>query len=148
MLDAARRVHERNGIVTFRLLDETPGIPSRFVYEARFGTIGELRCAIGLPAGRMRRRNAIVMSDERAIAHLSEIALRHGRISWDLIAARSDIPMPRWYVRRFGSLKRAYARAGYIQFSAEDLRSPVGRARAAASDAIMRKSVESFEASS
>lgn len=52
-------------------------------------------------------------SDDELLERLNELLAEKGKITADLITAASDMPSIHTYVRRFGSLSKAYAKIGY-----------------------------------
>ncbi|WP_369929379.1 recombinase family protein [Xanthomonas sp. NCPPB 2632] len=66
-------------------------------------------------AREVQRRYSTRLTDEEILEAMIRVWKRHGRISSELLAAAPDAPSPQVYLRRFGSLRAAYLRIGYVQ---------------------------------
>jgi hypothetical protein len=72
------------------------------------------------------------LTDEEALQRLSELLHRVGYLNCHVIGGDENVPSAATYVKRFGSLDKAYARVGFIRLTPKERLSPVGRARIAA----------------
>jgi DNA invertase Pin-like site-specific DNA recombinase len=131
MLDGLRQVAAEHGRVTGALIERTPGIPGARAYAKRFGGLSGARTAIGL-AGRSPPVRHGPLSDDELLDCLSQLLHRHGYISATVMRRTAGMPATNTYQYRFGSLRAAFLRIGYVQMSARERRGPVGRARIAA----------------
>lgn len=143
MIEGLRRVYDQHGKLSCRLIDEAPGVPPFRTYCAIFGGLPVLCGLIGQPGpDRLRRRRAVNVDPEQALRRLAALYIRCGYLSCDLINQDGSLPCASTYGRLFGGMDKAYARIGYVQLTLEELRSPVGRARAAAASVRLRAMIE------
>ncbi len=132
MLDALRELLEEHGGLSKHIIDHAPGVPSAHSYVKRFGSLRGAYNLIGYTTRRIVRRTVRIWSDEDLLRRLSRILHEHGELSGYLIDQDPTGPCADTYIDRFGSLRQAYARVGYVRVSIKERASPVGRARAEA----------------
>ena len=65
---------------------------------------------------RFLRIRLLKKSNDQLLTGLGALLLREGRISEHLIDQSADLPVSATYVRRFGSMRQAYALIGYKEF--------------------------------
>jgi Homing endonuclease associated repeat len=108
--------------LSHRVINETPGIPSAGTYINRFGSMERVCELAGFPQGvgnnlpdgpqPRSRKVTIKMSNETLLALLRQLFETRGRVSRTIIDESKGIPSSHTYVRRFGSMARAYRRIG------------------------------------
>jgi len=108
-----------------------PEIRGHQTFRNAFSDLAEIYEAIGQVQPQAPRRK-IRLSDDEALRRLSDLFQRCGHLNYELINEQPDLPHATTYAARFGGLAKAYARVGYVQLTAKELKSPVGRARLAA----------------
>jgi len=67
-------------------------------------------------AQKILRNSTFHKSNDELLAELRALLLREGRISEHLIDQSPDLPVSATYIRRFGSIRQAYALIGYKEF--------------------------------
>ena len=70
--------------------------------------------ALFLKAKAVREKRCAAVSDRDALAALRRLLREHGQLTCALIARSPSVPSPQLYMRRFGSLRRAYELIGYV----------------------------------
>lgn len=137
MLSGALELYRLHGRITWLLIDEARHLPGAEGYRAQFGKIHELRVAMGLTPGPVRRVRR--WTEPMALAGLARLLDRTGYLSTRLIQAAPDVPSTNWLALHFGSLRAAYMLVGFAPMSPTERRSPVGRARSLAAAARLER---------
>jgi DNA invertase Pin-like site-specific DNA recombinase len=136
MIAAAQRLYDATGKISFGDLAAATGMPGRWAFQHRFGSLAILCAAMERPYPGRPRRPMVRLSDEEATQRLAELFNRLGYLNCHVIEADDHLPSAATYIKRFGSLDKAYARVGFVRLTAKERLSPVGRARIAAARAL------------
>jgi DNA invertase Pin-like site-specific DNA recombinase len=138
LLEMLRKLAEREGYISYKLINKDPSMPSASLYVSRFGSVTRAYQLAGLPhnlteilqgaAARSRARArgepqpaatpprlpsvTTRFTDEELLDVLRRIHRMYGHISSTIIRTDRDSPDPMTFNARFGSLVAAYARAG------------------------------------
>ena len=100
-----------------KIIDADTSIPSLSAYRRRFGSMANIYRLIGyIPSGRSGRspRELKMRWTNYGLPEtLKQLLKEHGRLSRDIIDADRGTPGCQTYVRRFGSMTRAYRLIGY-----------------------------------
>jgi len=114
MLTILRRLLERHGKLTEKIIIASRQAPGIAAYVDRFGSIGNAYRLIGYGVGfEPRCWKSRKMSDAQLLHGLRELLRKQGRLSHGIIDGSREVPHSETYRRRFGSLRRAYALIGY-----------------------------------
>jgi hypothetical protein len=70
--------------------------------------------SIFLKAQELLKEKQSRLSNEHLLRKLQELLARHGKLSASIIAATDDMPSFALYAYRFGSLREAFRRVGYV----------------------------------
>jgi hypothetical protein len=114
IIASLKRLLEKNGHLSVKLLNSTEGVPSPDAVGRHFGSLLEAYAAVGYDPktrlffgnnGRYWTENAVIMG-------LQQLHAAKGRISNRLIERCPDLPCPRHIRLRFGSLANALRKAG------------------------------------
>lgn len=144
LLDQLRRIHGERGYLSAHAIKTDADSPSKSCFIRRFGTLGRAFELAGFPMTwddrqsaalahrawvgaevrsyrRPIRRNAegLPFSNAELIAHLKRLLSIHGYLSASVIESDPAFPGRSFYLRRFGGLRQAYARAGYYGTQSE-----------------------------
>ncbi|MER9602783.1 recombinase family protein [Mesorhizobium sp. M0243] len=139
LLNVLRRIYAKHGHPTAAIINEDLQSPTARYFIRRFGGLtnafhmagfGEAntttRRAASLRNQRERhergeRRSAIRhnedgsrITDEQLLDHLRRLMDQHGHLSGAVIDADPTLPSSKFFRRRLGGLKAAYARVGYL----------------------------------
>lgn len=157
MLARLRQLHQRLGYLNEHVINEDPSVPSVSVLQLHFGKLTDAYRLAGLPFGRTelqrlgherlkaRRQGmpprkittprwpnlASRFSDEDLLECLRRLHKQHGFVTAQIIREDDLSPTPLLFAARFGSLLKAYGRAG-IENRRFAIWSRAGKARAAA----------------
>jgi hypothetical protein len=113
MLAILRRLLQKHGKLTQKIIQTSRETPSVVTYAHRFGSIGQAYRLIGYEIGfQPRCWKTRRMSDAGLLEVLRKLLKEHGRLSLKIIDQSEDAPHSETYRRRFGSLRRAYALIG------------------------------------
>jgi hypothetical protein len=108
-----RRLLQKHGKLTQKIIQTSRETPSVVTYAHRFGSIGQAYRLIGYEIGfQPRCWKTRRMSDAGLLEVLRKLLKEHGRLSLKIIDQSEDAPHSETYRRRFGSLRRAYALIG------------------------------------
>lgn len=113
VLRQLRSLADREGYLSAALIHESGDVPSMNVYRHRFGSLMKAYELIGYRREDRLGRRRETMTDAQMIEHLRALHLRHGRLHHRLIDATSGMPCADTYRKRFGTLRKAYARVGF-----------------------------------
>jgi DNA invertase Pin-like site-specific DNA recombinase len=118
LLDALRRLLRDRGFLSRKIIDEAEGVATVATYQRRFGGVLPAYQLIGYTAKRRAKRGPAdrtkSLSNKQLSGLLRKLRRRRGRLSARIITDAKGIPASSTYVRRFGSLARAYASIGFI----------------------------------
>ena len=114
IIAALKRVLEKNGHLSVKLLNRAEGVPSSDALNRHFGSVMEAYTAAGYdPKTRLFfGNNGRYWSENAVIMGLQQLHAEKGRISNRLIERCPDLPCPRHIRLRFGSLANALRKAG------------------------------------
>ncbi|WP_160169052.1 recombinase family protein [Bradyrhizobium sp. Ai1a-2] len=114
ILASLKRLLEKNGHLSQRLLNSTEGAPSADTVDRHFGSLCAAYAAAGYdPTARMFfGNNGRYWTEGAVIMGLRQLHAAKGRISNRLIERCPDLPCPRHIRLRFGSLANALRKAG------------------------------------
>ena len=110
---ALQRVLLERGKLTGDIIDSTVGLPCARTVKKQFGTLSAAYAAVGY-RGRKPPKRTVGLTDEDLLDRLAALLAAHGYLSARLLAADDSMPSRSSYERRFRSLARAFARAGYV----------------------------------
>lgn len=116
MLEALRDLRERHGCLTRDIICASKSLPAISAYYQRFGTLRRAYELIGFTPACARaraQRSRRYTSDQALLQGLRELLQKHGKLSRKIIEENAGQPARGTLVRRFGSLRRAYALVGY-----------------------------------
>jgi DNA invertase Pin-like site-specific DNA recombinase len=123
-LQPLRRLLRARGRITCALIRQTPGMPSVGSYYRWFGgliaayrLVGFTECRPYPPRTRPPRSKSSVtarLSDDQLLDLLREVLKKQGFLNRRVIDSAEGIPHSATYVKRFGSMKRAYRLAGFL----------------------------------
>lgn len=120
-LEPLRRLLDKHGTLSMRLIKRSTGVPSPSSYNRWFGGLLKAYELVGFPershgrGGRARRSKPGItrrMSDEQLLGSLEGLYRKHGYLTRNVIDAAEGVPSAGTYARRFGSLERAYELIG------------------------------------
>jgi hypothetical protein len=157
MLSRLRALHERLGYVNEHLINSDPTVPSVSLFQHHFGKLTDAYRLAGIPHGRTELQRlgherlkasrtgelprkittprwpdlASRFSDDELLECLRRLHKQHGFVTAQIIREDENSPTPMLFAVRFGSLLKAYARAG-IENRRFDIWSRAGKARATA----------------
>lgn len=146
LLDGLRRLHSKQGYATSDLIDADPELPSFYMFARRFGSVRRAYALAGLGyptfseiqfAAQARRREREKFAPRKMYPRadgcgvttriptdvilnaLRDLLEQHGYLSSVLINGTPGVPSAPLIIRRFGSLRAAYALAGWARTSGE-----------------------------
>jgi DNA invertase Pin-like site-specific DNA recombinase len=120
-LEPLRRLLEKHGTLSMRLINRSAGVPSPSSYNRWFGGLLKAYELIGFPerahgrGGRARKSKPGItrrLSDEQLLQLLESLYRKHGYLTRNVIDSAEGVPSAGTYTRRFGSLERAYELIG------------------------------------
>lgn len=156
LLIRLRELHERLGYVNEHVINADPTVPSVSIFQHHFGRLTEAYRLAGIPYGRTELQRlgherlkarrvgqpprkistprwpelASRFNDEDLLECLRRLHSQHGFVTAQIIRDDDYSPTPMLFAARFGSLLKAYARAG-LENRRFDIWSRAGKARAA-----------------
>jgi DNA invertase Pin-like site-specific DNA recombinase len=116
-----RRLLEKHGTLSMRLIKRSTGVPSPSSYNRWFGGLLKAYELVGFPershgrGGRARKSKPGItrrLSDRELLHLLEDLYRKHGYLTRNVIDAAEGIPSAGTYTRRFGSLEHAYELIG------------------------------------
>jgi len=129
LLDGLRRLLEREGRLSYRLVAAAKDIPHWTTYKQRFGSLREGFRRIGYTRLRPPAPRVRTWSEHEAIAELRRVFAKYGYVTAWVLKCDPRAPGPDYYRRMFGSLVEAYARAGLAHSPGEAIRAGFQRRR-------------------
>jgi DNA invertase Pin-like site-specific DNA recombinase len=138
MVAALRRLHDRHGGITRKLIDDEPGLPWIGAFYREFGGPSGLYTAIGKQMTRRTRRPNLNLTNDQILERLAALLAFTGQLNKELIDADPSLPSRSCIAERFCGLTEAYRQIGYQQVSHRLRHSAEERARAAAALERMR----------
>lgn len=130
LLRDLRKLYERHGHLSGRLIKATPKMAHPKTYESHFGSLEEAYRRVGFEpcATRWNRVNRVAMTREEILRALRECYDLRGYINAKLINASRDMPSVEYLRKLFGNLPEAYRLAG-IPFTNAQASATEGRLR-------------------
>lgn len=114
MLDGLRRLFEKHGYLSHRLINQTRGMPSYTVYAERFGSAQKAYEKVGYDCKDYSFSFAARrFSDVEMLSRLRRLLDERGHLSTRVINGAKGLPTAYSYRRRFGSIFKAYKLIGY-----------------------------------
>jgi DNA invertase Pin-like site-specific DNA recombinase len=117
LLASLQQLLRKHGYLTGWVIEESPEVPSVSTYRYRFGRLERAYELIGYKIGRNtprgRREDRQRISDDDLLQALKRLWQRNGHLTQKIVDASDDVPAANTYMRRFGSLARAYALIGF-----------------------------------
>lgn len=116
MLTRLKRLRTERGGLTRRAIDACAYTPRAETYVRAFGTLAEAFRVIGFSpdtASRWKLKGLRIATLEEVTAALRALYEAHGYLSHHLIRDAETLPSPSAVSQRYGSLRAAYAAAGY-----------------------------------
>jgi DNA invertase Pin-like site-specific DNA recombinase len=123
-LEPLRKLFQRHGRLTCRLIQQSPGVPSVSSYQAWFGGLIEAYKLVGYNGYRRyrrcqrpRRSNARTtrnLSDQELLDLLRQLMKKHGYLTTKLINETEGIPSTGTYFKRFGSITQLFQRMAHL----------------------------------
>lgn len=139
LLNVLRRIYAEHGQLTTAIINEDLHSPTARYFIRRFGGLTNACHLAGFGEVNLTSRGAASLrnqherhergvrkaairfnedgsriTDEQLLNHLRRLMDRHGHLSVDVIDADPTTPTSRFFRRRLGGLKAAYARVGYL----------------------------------
>ncbi|MBZ9725841.1 hypothetical protein LB554_18010 [Mesorhizobium sp. CO1-1-11] len=139
LLNELRRIHAEHGYLTAAIINKDLQSPTARYFIRRFGGLTNAFHLAGFgEANTTARREASLQSqherhakgvrrstvrcnedgsritDDQLLDHLRRLMDQHGHLSVDVIDSDPTIPTSKFFRRRLGGLKAAYARVGYL----------------------------------
>ncbi len=162
LLAGLKRLAKRVGYLSNKVIDLDPGLPSASYIRKRFGALDRAYQLCGFPTGSRRELMQRVADRHRVqltigtgkcrpwghkkynskelIEGLRRLIQQHGYLSAKLIDSDLSVASSPVYMRRFGSLLRAYERAGWPRTKCQIYEASAGRRRTAGYTQIARAS--------
>jgi hypothetical protein len=116
LLGSLRRLLQKNGRLTRKILAEDRTGPSPGTIASRFGSLGRAFQLIGYTneTCEIRTSRPRGLTDDQMLFALWQLWRKHGHLSHAVIInSKEDVPSHHVYVKRFGSLTRAYELIGF-----------------------------------
>jgi hypothetical protein len=117
LLAGLRRLLEKHGYLTALVIEDCADIPCASTYRYRFGSLRHAYELIGYGVGqntpKSSREDRQKISSDDLLEALARLMQKRGRLNQKIINDSDGIPGASAYVRRFGSLTRAYKLIGY-----------------------------------
>jgi hypothetical protein len=115
MLTGLRDLLRKHGTLSTSIIEESNSVPCASAYRLRFGSIRRAYQLIGftpsLFAKRWRRlKNP---SNDEMLEALRQLWREHGHLTRSIINSANAAPSTYSYVKRFGSILKAYELIGY-----------------------------------
>lgn len=112
MLDRLKALFEREGRLTYELINRSPELPSPTTYMKRFGTLRRAYALVGYECPTAPRTSfKTKYSDDAILTALGQMVMANGRVTRAMMDNSPDLPSSSTIERRFGSLARALAAA-------------------------------------
>lgn len=114
LLRELRKLYEKHGYLSYRLIKSTPSMSHPKTYYSHFGGMEEAYRRVGFEprVTRWNRVNTVSQTREEILKVLHACYERHGYINAKLINAARGIPSVEYLKKTFGSLPNAYQLAG------------------------------------
>jgi DNA invertase Pin-like site-specific DNA recombinase len=113
LLEVLRKALKERGRVSQAILDGSNEFPSYHAFRVCFGGLSKAYQQIGYTPDRIRRQRPRNISDGVMLEMLQGLLRKYGRLSSEIIDEDVAVPSVFVYVKRFGSLSRAYGLIGY-----------------------------------
>jgi Recombinase len=115
LLEHLRSVLKERGRLSSKILRETKVGPSRGTIEYRFGSLTRAFDLIGYKPDPYETRSPRPrgLTDDQMLFALWQLWRKRGHLSQPVIVRNKDVPSHHAYVKRFGSLTRAYDLIGF-----------------------------------
>jgi hypothetical protein len=110
ILDHLRELWRRHGHLSYDIVCAAEFGPSRNTVINRFGGMRPAYRLIGFRSKRFRPQD---LSDDQMLYSLWQLWRKHGHINQAMIVQTKEIPSLHCYVKRFGSMTKAYRQIGY-----------------------------------
>jgi DNA invertase Pin-like site-specific DNA recombinase len=110
ILDHLRELWRKHGHLSYDIVCAAEFGPSRNTIINRFGGMRPAYRLIGFKSKRFRPQD---LTDDQMLYSLWQSWRKHGRINQAMIVQTKEIPSLHCYVKRFGSITKAYERIGY-----------------------------------
>ncbi|WP_316181402.1 recombinase family protein [Bradyrhizobium sp. SZCCHNRI1009] len=128
LLEGLQKIYARCGVISIRLIDEHPQLPTAAYVRKYFGSLAEATRRAGLPvpdhseqlrrAWRVRKAAGtdnyfagVCWTDAELLQALRQLHEQHGYTTANLIDQNGATPSAYYYAKRFGSLSKARALA-------------------------------------
>lgn len=133
LLRDLRKLYEKHGQLSGRLIKSTPKMAHPKTYQNHFGSLEEAYRRVGYEAPNWiwNRINTVSQTREEMLQALKECHDRHGYINAQLINAERGVPSVEFLKKTFGGLPETYRLAG-IPYSDMQASAAKGRERARA----------------
>jgi DNA invertase Pin-like site-specific DNA recombinase len=114
MLNALKRLLEKEGRLSTRLMVESPVTPDPDSYKKHFGSLLNAFNRIGykIPARRQAQHGGHHWTESQILAALRKSYAAHGYLTQEMMRADKSLPSPSLIQRKFGSLPNAFQAAG------------------------------------
>lgn len=114
MLEALKQLWVQRGDLSRKIIQQANGLPSPYTYSYRFGGLVAAYKLIGFTSRRPKLLATLRgVTNEAMLEKLKALLDERGYVSSRLIDRTVGMPSRSLYVKRFGSLLRAYQRIGY-----------------------------------
>lgn len=117
LLAKLRRLLRKRGRISEIIIDQSKGVPTASTYQRRFGSLSRAYQLIGYKPDPKSHQGSmaktLTLSNDEALEALRKLLRKHGHLTEKLIDKSKQTPTTPTYIRRFGSLIRAYALIGY-----------------------------------
>jgi len=114
LLQILRQLLLKEGYLSSRLIEKSKQCPSSIFYSKRFGSLQKAYSLIGYTSPLYPGIGGAdhVWTDEELIDGLCRLKAEHGYVTGCLIDADPTLPSPHIFARHFGTIRKAYERAG------------------------------------
>lgn len=115
------RLLKEEGQLSGRLIQHCPYLPSPEAIDTRYGSLAAAFRMVGYEIPSRIKKNATGQpySDDDLLNDLRRIHRERGYLSGHAIQADADAPNRKYFIRRFGSLAKAFELAGFKMTTAE-----------------------------
>ena len=123
MLEKLRALLDKRGELTHAIIAEAAELPTRSTYITRFGSLRRAYELIGYNPDPYRHHSPRPhgLSDCEMLDIVHKLWRQHGYVSQSMFKNDRTLPSPYAYQQRFGGLRQAYVRIGYIRPMIGDL---------------------------
>jgi len=130
MLRDLRRLHDKHGHLSLRLIKAEPNMAHPHTYRNHFGSLHAAYERIGYdaPSRKWKRRPRVRETEAEILAALKRCHERNGYINAKLIDADGDLPSTPYLKKHFGGLAQAY-RLADVPYSGQQASATEGRRR-------------------